>query len=253
MTVYVVTGTGTMPSKELPAQLNDLWDKAEQEQETFWFNYTPEVAETQTGEQLIEFCSDNRIICKKVRSVVDAFKNAPDGETVVVLALFPLNDGVLAPDDELFDSIQSAFEEGVKVYGLNDSLEEVTNGPAAKDVEESPKPKRSETVLSADRDDEDENDDESEPLDRLYLMGLTGMELGALAEGMGIPYTTKEETIAKILGSEITEPVLVEDVVDTNETVKDTPDSDVEMAIVVIHSKNGIRMAQVPYSQVAHF
>lgn len=237
MTLYVVSGTGTMPTKELTAQLSDLWDKAEREDQSFWFFYTEDVATTKTGSDFIAFCEKNRVNADVTASPISIMETYADDEPVV-LALFDMVDGELQPSDELLEFLMEAHEKGFKIFGLNDSLEPVVFTDAASETK-GERPTKSEP---------EQEEYDPEPLDRIYLAGLTAVELRNLAEGMGIRYTNKDETIAKILGEEVSEkePMLVEQVPAKKETVLE------EVVIVVIHSSDGVRMTKVPASVVAH-
>jgi hypothetical protein len=270
VTLYVVLGDGEMPSKEVPHQLEDLWDKAEAEDQNFWFALLAKEHPTATDLELVKFFNANAV---HYALIVPADMQAPDlytdvaeyldvdtpktgvdfalselaeqGEKTVALALFSNLEEDDPADAELIDYIAAALENGREVYALNDSMEpvEIRTEEVAPMPEATVAPKQEDPVESAP---EVEDAPDLEPLDKPYLEGLTTAELKELCKGMGIPYTTKAAAVENILAYEAAPATTHPEI----ERMLDEEQQD-EMVLVVIHYPTSMVSKWVPASAVA--
>lgn len=278
MTLYVVLGAGTMPTKEVAHQLDDLWKKCEEEDTDFWFALEgkPKGSVTETDLALVEYFnkygihygafavegsqpSDEYVDVAEYFDVdslpsgVLALMNPvkKEGEESVILALFTDDED---KDEVLIDTIALALQDGFKVYGLNDAMEPVEL------LSEEVKPLPEETIeekpkASLPVPEEVEDDDEPEPLNQQYLESLTANEVKEIARGMGLPTGTKAETIATILDSttEPVTPVTVPSVPEDRQTEHQfdaVSDSDNEAVLVVVHTPQGMTTIWTTMSKV---
>lgn len=168
MAMHVVLGDGEMTRKELNESLNDLWERAGDEQ--FWFVVQGKPEPTETDKTLVSWMEKNDIwfevitddedsladiygqaqethVAKKLGlKVVNLLKSRPeDGESADILALFTSDDPTAEEDRWLNRIIQQAADADFKTYGLNDGLVEVDveateNGEEEGEAEEPPKP-----------------------------------------------------------------------------------------------------------------
>ena len=302
MTLYVVLGDGDMPAKEVTHQLDDLWYKAEAEDQNFWFVLEAKEAPTPTDLELVSFfakfgISYGLIVPKgmtvpadyvgvaeliDVERVLDgvdfAIHEMPeqDGEAAVLLCLFQNIKEDDPADAALISAVTLALQAGVEVFALNDSLERVamtqpiplnTPEPApAKSPKRPAKPAPAPAPAEA--------SPEMDALTRTILDGMRAPEVKALAEGMGLPYTNKPDTIETILDlisgeDQLTpEEPAVTDLTDVREDIDLGPDQVVQTvdtgderiaalfepvsnSFVVIHSSTGMRTMWVPDTIVA--
>lgn len=258
MTLYAVLGDGEMPEKEVAKQLDDLWKKAEQEDQDFWFlmeakpsindteksiidffnkggmhyvlltpdGVTPDDAYVGVGEYVdVSDISGDTIV--EALNLLRASEEENNGvaEEAVVLALFSDISGDSTADDVLIAQLTATIKAGFKAYALNDAMEEIELREEApvELPEDAVKPKVEEPVVE-DVPAPDSPDAEPLPLDKVYLSGLTAAELKELCKGMGIPYTTKAEAVAAILAQQSSEASVVPEPVDT--PVSDGADMD---------------------------
>ena len=279
MTLYVVLGDGEMPPKEIPHQLEDLWDKAEAEDQNFWFAMVAKESPTATDLALVKFFNTNSVHYALIVPAgmqasdlytdvaeyldVDTLQNgvnfalnglAEKGESAVVLALFVNVEEDDPADAELIDYVSAALSKGSEVYAFNDSMEPVEirteNVAPMPEATVTPRQEAPEEVPADEETSADE--DVPEPLDKTYLEGLRPAELKELCKGMGISYTNKDEAIARILSYVDLEKLLdEEDRERTEKRDRPLPTESVDvMVLVVAHYPNGMVSKWVPSTSV---
>lgn len=279
MTLYVVLGDGEMPPKEVSHQLEDLWDKAEAEDQDFWFALLAKETPTATDLTLVKYFNDKTIhyalivppgipildqytgvaeyldTTSTLNGVKFALTELPaEGESAVLLGLFVNIEEDDPADGELLDYMALAIQNGRNVFALNDSMEPVeirTEEVTPLDTVEPAK--KVETVKQVDEN-EDDLPDALEPLDREYLEGLRVGELKELCKGMGIPYTNKDASINSILAAAGQPNVEPEEVAPSRtasqNSAPETTGGASVMVLLVAHYPDGMVSKWVPASAV---
>lgn len=147
--MHMIVGNGELPKKDLTATLGDLWEKAQEADEEFWFTIVAQDEPNATHKALTAWLAANEIYYevivedadsvdeaysgaqkvhaakKTVTKVVNLLKASTEEDGADVLALFV---NLEAEDDEdqiVLDSLQSAIDAGFKGYALNDSMTEI--------------------------------------------------------------------------------------------------------------------------------
>ena len=147
--MHVVLGDGVMPTKELHAHLQDLWDKDEENKQNFWFLIQTKAEPSSTDTAIQKWMHDNQIwyevigdgsevadiydqaqesykVKRLAPKVVSLMQTRPDeGETAHILALFASDDPDAQQDRWLNDVISEAADAGFKTFALNDGMVEI--------------------------------------------------------------------------------------------------------------------------------
>lgn len=167
MTMHVVLGDGDMTRKELTETLHDLWDKANEASQTFWFLVQAKPEPTDTDKNLMKWLATNEVYYETIGDgsevpdiydgtqqrhtvkrlgpkVLSLMNEKPeDGEDADLLGLFVSDDPEDEADRWLIDVMQTVAEGGFPLFALNDGLMEVDlseeEGP-----EEEPEPEEEE-------------------------------------------------------------------------------------------------------------
>ena len=162
MTMHVVLGDGEMPRKELTETLQDLWDKATNNDETFWFLVQAKAEPTATDTALMSWISKNEIYYETIgdgdevaeiydgaqekhtakrlaTKIVNLLNSKPEeGESADVLALFVSDNPEAEEDRWLNETIQVVIDGSFTVLALNDGLVEVDLSDEAETAEQEP-------------------------------------------------------------------------------------------------------------------
>jgi len=168
VTLHAVIGEGSINKRELTHQLGDLWEKANKAEDQFWFLVEGKAEATQFDKDLMAFCVENGLFLATLTA---------EGTEL----------------DELYQQADAVMDAGFHVYGLNDSMEEITlEAPEAAEPEppkaakKAPAKKAAAQPKEVEAKEEEPADDERGPYDRAELEGMADAELKALANGMGV-------------------------------------------------------------------
>jgi len=211
VTMNLVLGAGEMPVKALTASLQDLWDKARETNDNFWFVVQAKAEPTATDKALVAWLVKNDVwyslvsdgtdydpmydeesqevtpVKRLAPGVVKMMQEGPEeGETAQLLALF-VSDDFSAEEDRWLNDVGAAVQEaGYVVRALNDGLVVVDM-----------------TDDGEDHADEDEIEDEAESQSLAEKLDeMNREELIAYAQGLDItfpPRTRINTMIATIL------------------------------------------------------
>ena len=144
---HVVLGAGEMPSRELAASLQDLWNRCLKADEDFWFLIQGKSEPTPTDRAMLTWMHKNEIWYSIVTDgtevdplytseaqstfkakrlapkIVELMKSEPvEGETTKLFGLF-VSDDLKAEEDRWLCDIGAAVQEaGFEVVALNDGL-----------------------------------------------------------------------------------------------------------------------------------
>jgi hypothetical protein len=165
VTMHVVLGDGEMPKKALTETLQDLWERAEADQQSFWFLVKASDEPTTTERHLMGWIAENEIYFEMISDgsavddiydgaqakhtakrlapkIVNLMKSQPEeDEDADVLALFVSDEADAEEDLWLNETIQATTDAGFKTYALNDGLMEVELGAVEQpEPEETPPP-----------------------------------------------------------------------------------------------------------------
>jgi hypothetical protein len=162
VTMHVVLGDGEMPRKELTETLQDLWDKATNNDETFWFLVQAKAEPTATDTSLMSWISKNEIYYETIgdgdevaeiydgaqdkhtakrlaTKIVNLLNSKPEeGESADVLALFVSDNPEAEEDRWLNETIQVVIDGNFTVLALNDGLVEVDLSEEGEAAEQEP-------------------------------------------------------------------------------------------------------------------
>lgn len=160
MTMHVVLGDGEMPKKALTETLQDLWERAEADQQSFWFLVRATDEPTSTDRNLMSWIAENEIYFETVSDstelddiydgaqsrhvakrlapkIVNLMKSqVEEDEEADVLALFVSDEAESEEDAWLYEVIQATGDAGYKTFALNDGLMEVEMGTSEEDEDE---------------------------------------------------------------------------------------------------------------------
>ena len=177
MTMHMILGDGELPKKEAVATLTDLWDKAQQAEEEFWFIVQGKSEPTGTDKAIVEWMAENELyyevltnldeddlddlyagrqkLHKAAKLPVKAVKllNESDDGPSDVLALFVNLEEEADEDALLFDILTAAIEAGYDAFGLNDSMVKIDLGEEeegdAEPEEQTPQPAKAASKKAA--------------------------------------------------------------------------------------------------------
>ena len=146
--MHVVLGDGEMSRRELSKTLEDLLEKAEDED--FWFLVQGKSELTGTDQALMDWLKERQVYFEVVtddkKNMDDAYKGAQEthevkrlapkvlslmqekpveGEDAALFGLFVNNDADVPEDTWLNDVMTTVVDGGYKVYAMNDGLVEL--------------------------------------------------------------------------------------------------------------------------------
>ena len=238
MVMHLVLGDGEMPKNELTAHLSDLWSKATEADDQYWFILQSKAEPTATDRALVKWLNDNGIYFSVISgdpeaddklydgaaethparslttTVLKLLQEKPEGdEPADVLALFVSDDPEAEEDRYVSEVAQIVMDAGFPVFALNDGLAELDlpegATPAAAEPEEEPEPvkkapakKAAAKKAAAPRPPADEEEETGE-ITREFLGERSLDELKAMAANRGIdlpPRTRHATYIERILG-----------------------------------------------------
>lgn len=266
MTLHAVIGEGSINTRELNHQLDDLMQNADN---NFWFIVQGKAEPTQADQDLVVYFTEHEIyfvtltdenvematlyegradehvydgefgpaLVEALESLREPLEDTDEMESVDVLALLvnPKEEDPL--DTPAIDAIMAVINAGHQVYGLNDSMEEIT---LEEEVIEPTDSTPQGDVAG------DQSPSNVTPLSRYTEEELSAMpapEVKALAQGMGITGRGKKDYIAGILGAQTNHVITGSNTAMTtngaNGSITWLPN---EQAVVVIHSSKGVQI-----------
>lgn len=267
MTLHAVIGEGSINTRELKHQLDDLMEKATNADQNFWFIVQGKATPTKADQDLIAYFAANDLYY--VTLTLDGvtpdglYDGASDGHEYVgnfgaglLEALKELREeeddevDVLAmlvnpkeedpADAEVTDALFALIEAGYKIYGLNDSMEQIT-------IEEEAETEQIEPTDATPNGDVAGPD--QGPFTEEELQAKSPAEVKALASGMGVTGRGKKEHIQGILtsqgGAVVTPLHTTTTTTGSLGAATFVVNGASEQAIVVIHSSKGVQIKHV--------
>jgi hypothetical protein len=230
MSMYLIAGSGSMPAKELAAQLNDLVDKAATDDVDCWFTVVTKDDPTDTDTALIKYLEKIHAYYERIdmgqsdlyaSSAASVGKLGPeeavrhlrkiavteDGGVSILILIDGENDGENDGEYTL-DLIDAALAANIKVYGLNTAMVEITlvdvvetePAPVVEEPVKKPRPAAPAKTVEDNADDERYNVLSSlEDWSPEELSGLTVEELRAICP-QAPKKATKDDIIGILLG-----------------------------------------------------
>lgn len=286
MTLHVVLGEGSINKRELAHQLDDLRDKAAQEEANFWLLVEGKDAPTQADQDLMSYCADNEVYVVTLApddleldtfyetasenhqysgefadSLVEAMTELQEdneGADLLTLLINPKEDH---PDDEAtIVVIEAVINAGFETFALNNSMEQIK---LQEEAAPPPAAKKTATVKKAAPPKEESLD--VGPYSKEELEAMSPPDVKALAQGMGVMGRGKADFIRGILAKQGDTSVSVAPVTPITSTTTNTAGSNVNWTLsgsngdslkegevlIVIHAPSGIRLKMVSAEKVA--
>jgi len=233
--MHLIVGDGELPRKEAVASLTDLWDKAQGDDQEFWFVVQGKSEPTATDKAILKWIGDNEIYfevltnededdlddiyagrqklhtAKKLTTkATNLLKGAEDGGDVLAL-LVDLTGG--SEDDTLpLDIVQAAIDGGFTAFGLNDSMtkidmpEDEEEGEEEDEEEAKPAKKAAAKKAPAKKAAATKKAAPKAEGPRVYteeeLEDLTDAEVRAIGQSLGITTRGRDNWVAKILAKQ---------------------------------------------------
>jgi hypothetical protein len=281
--MHVVLGDGEMSRRELSSTLEDLLEKAGDED--FWFLVQAKAEPTATDKALMEWIAERGIYFESIgddpKSADPIYKDAQDkhtvkrlapkvvslmeekpgeGEGAALFALFINNDEEVEDDKWLMDVATAVADAKFVVYAMNDGLAELGFDDEALEEEPEPAPPAKAVAKKAaakprppaDEDEEGESDGSSTAtgdldvaLSREALEEKTLPELKeiAAARGIELPPRTRAQTYISVLLGEGDEEQVAE-IEEVEVPERDDEDIAFEAEAMVVVIFNGTIMAR---------
>lgn len=269
MTLHVVIGEGSINTRELTHQLEDLKAKATKEDDQFWFIVQGKSEPTQADKDLIAYFAEHETfyatIADENETLDKLYDNAEDNHVfegdlgpALVEAMQGLQEDdegadllailVDPKDDDESDApaiaaIEAVIDAGFEVFGLNDSMEQITLDDATPAPEP---PKAAKKSSSSKATAEPKDVTPGEDITREALEAMTPPDVKALATGMGITGRGKKDYIEGILASLSDSPV--SNVVPINSNAAAANGAEIkagwlgeDQVFIVIHGANGVQ------------
>ena len=280
--MHVVLGDGEMSRRELSSTLEDLLEKAGDED--FWFLVQAKPEPTATDKAMMEWIAERGVYFEAIgddmKSADKIYKDAQEkhevkrlapkvlslmeekpaeNEGAALYALFVNNDDEVDEDRWLMDVATTVADAKFVVYAMNDGLAEL--GFDDEEAEEEPEPapakksvaKKAAAKPRSDDDEEGESDGTSTATgdldvalsrDALEELTLPQLKEIAAARGIDLPPRTRAQTyISKLLGEDEGEPVAEIEEVEVPER-DDEEDIAFEAEAMVVVIFNGTIMAR---------